>query len=227
MPIRTDWTFAARSLPLAVALLLAAAAPAAAQGEPTALQKFLGGLGLLEIPNNDRPDYRERAPLVVPPSTALIAPRSADDIAKYNPDWPVDHDNRPRAATDPEEERRADDDFYSGRALRPSEVNGRAPRLSPQEQARRNAAAGVGQATPLKQDHLSPSQLGFQGWTKKQETVVFVGEPERRSLTDPPPGLQTPSRDAPYGVVTTKVGPTKPTDLYERTQSQADPANRR
>ena len=40
------------------------------------MQKFLDGIGLIEIPK-DPITYRERAPLVVPPSSALVAPRSA------------------------------------------------------------------------------------------------------------------------------------------------------
>jgi len=47
---------------------------------------------------------------------------------------------------------------------------------------------------------------------KKEETAKFTGEPPRSSLTDPPPGYQTPSPDQPYGLG--KAGPPKPTDSY-------------
>ena len=35
---------------------------------------------------------------------------------------------------------------------------------------------------------------------KKEEAAKFTGEPPRASLTEPPPGYQTPSPDQPYGV---------------------------
>lgn len=210
---------------LALSLLLAAAVPAAAQSEPTTLQKVLGGLGLLELPPENPPDYRERAPLVVPPSTALVAPRNPEDVARHNADWPLDHDSRLRSEVDPEEERKADENFYGGRPLRPSELS--RGTISRQEASRRDAAArGPGRETAGEEytrggEVYSPSQLGFKGWNAKEEkAVVFTGEPARRSLTDPPPGLLTPSREAPYGVVTTKSGPPAPTTLHERVEAQ-------
>jgi hypothetical protein len=201
--------------PLAVALSAAIAVPAAAQ-EPTALQKFLGSIGLLEIPG-DPIVYRERAPLVVPPSPGLVPPRSAEDISKYNPDWPVDHEIRRRGApVDPEVARKADEDFYSGRALLPGELSG--GRISREEAARRAATKGSVEPVESAQRPLTPTQLGFKGWNIKQkdEQVVFTGEPERRSLTEPPPGLRTPSRDAPYGIVSNKPSGTAASTLYDR-----------
>ena len=40
----------------------------------------------------------------------------------------------------------------------------------------------------------------------------FTGEPARASLTDPPPGYQTPSPDQPYGLGKDK--PAKVDDYY-------------
>jgi hypothetical protein len=200
----------ARPVSIAIAMAAAIVQPTAAQSEPTALQKLLGNLGLLEIPNDNPPVYRERAPLVVPPSSELVAPRRAEDVSKYNPDWPLDHTAR-AAQRDVEGERLADEDFYSGRALLPSELRGKGRRA---DQPRAKGEVGTLEKS---QQPLSPTQLGFRGWgAKQEEKVVFTGEPERRSLTDPPPGLQTPSRDAPYGVVSTKPAPIKPSTLYER-----------
>jgi hypothetical protein len=213
---------------IAIALALAfAATPASAQTEPTGLQKFLGSIGILEIPR-EQPDYRERAPLVVPPSSALIAPRNPGDISVDNPDWPADHDASRRAA-EVADEMRTDDEFYSGRALRPDELN-RPKKLSKQEQARRDAyaqrpeAETAGQESAAGRERYSPEKLGFKGWgSKKEETVVFTGEPERRLLTDPPPGLRTPSSDAPYGIVTATPGPAKVPSFFDRTSSPEDP----
>lgn len=216
MPNRDNLTLGARLLPLAAALLLASAVPAAAQ-EPTPMQRFLGTLGLLEIPD-DPIDYRERAPLVVPPSSALIPPRSPDDIAKFNPDWPLDHDSQKRRAVDEEYQKQVDEQFYSGRPLTPAEIN--RGRISRAEAARREGARQPASTTidpEIGVGRLSPTQLGFKGWgAKKNEAVVFTGEPERRSLTEPPPGLRTPSPNAPYGVVTSDRGPVKPPSIFDR-----------
>ena len=52
---------------------------------------------------------------------------------------------------------------------------------------------------------LSPSQLGYNGGLmgmfggSKVETAPFKGEPTRESLTQPPPGYQTPSPNFAYG----------------------------
>jgi hypothetical protein len=222
MSNRTIQTGIRALLPLAVALSIAGAVPAAAQ-EPTALQKIFGALGILELPKDDDIVYRERPPLVVPPVPGLIAPRDPADIAKYNPDWPVDHDNRPSIKVDPEVARKADEDFYGGRALRPSELSG--GRISRSEAARRAAVKGTPQTVEESQQPLSPTQLGFKGWNVKQEDkrVVFTGEPERRLLTEPPPGLRTPSLDAPYGVVTKERPGQKPVSIYDRVTGSNDP----
>ena len=39
---------------------------------------------------------------------------------------------------------------------------------------------------------------GFGGYTN--ETGTFTNEPSRNTLTEPPPGYQTPSPAQPYGV---------------------------
>jgi hypothetical protein len=227
MPNRIDTALCA----CALALALVSAAPASAQSGPTPLQKFLGSIGILEIPR-DEPDYRERAPLVVPPSSALIPPRNPGDIAVNNPDWPVDHDSRSRRAAEIADEQRSDEEFYSGRPLRPNELN-RPAKLSKQEQEKRDAyarrpeAQTAGDEYAARQEVYSPSKLGFKWGSKKEETVVFTGEPERRLLTEPPPGLRTPSSEAPYGIVTAAPGPPKPTSFYDRTASPDDPNARR
>lgn len=213
--------------PLAIAFVVAGAAPAAAQveNEPTALQRMLGGLGLLELPK-DPIEYRERAPLVVPPSTGLIAPQSVEDIATRNPDWPVDHDakqNAPLTPAQKADQRAADYDFYySGRPLAPNQLRSRSNKQS--------AGRTAPESLESSQRVLSPTQLGFKGWNfgkEKEKEVVFTGEPERRFLTDPPAGLLTPSADAPYGVVTTESRKPGASNLMDRMQGTADPASGR
>jgi hypothetical protein len=189
-----------RILPLVV--LAAVALPGIARAdddEPSFEQKIikglLSGVGLVD----DKPpiDYRERAPLVVPPTTqGLPAPR-AEDAAAANPAWPKDPDvARARAAADAEAGKpiiRTD----PGRALGVDEIKrGKA------KQAKADEPQHTSDYFQGANERLTPGQLGFTGWNnKKDEKLVFTGEPERTRLTQPPPGLQTPSPDQPYGVV--------------------------
>jgi hypothetical protein len=56
-------------------------------------------------------------------------------------------------------------------------------------------------------------------WFKKEEYGTFTGEPPRASLTDPPPGYQTPSPDQPYGIPPDGK-PAKASTLGERMEIQ-------
>jgi hypothetical protein len=162
-------------------------------------------------------EFRERAPLVVPPSRELPAPQNGDLIAR-NPAWPKDPDVRRRneAATTAAQKARlrgaAEAMEEEGRALRPNELEiGRLARgsnenvVSPDESAR----------------PMTPSALGSKGlldlFSPKPETSVgFSEEPTRNSLTAPPPGYQTPSAAQPYGLGPARRAPTKPSTVTER-----------
>lgn len=228
MPIRSVSRNAIRWLPLA-ALLVFVAAPARAQ-EPTGMQKLFGALGLIQLPPEEDIDYRERAPLVVPPSQALIQPRNPEDIRNGNPDWPIDHDTR-KKKRDAAAEKETDDEFYgsngslAGNPVGPTKLN--RGRISREEFAKRDAIARkpenqtAGQQYSDGKERLGPDGLGFKGWGKKSEpVVVFTEEPARRLLTDPPSGLRTPSPNAPYGVVT-RAAPAK--SVLDRSASPDDP----
>lgn len=227
MPIRIVSRSPIKWLPLA-ALLTVVAMPAAAQ-EPTTMQKLFGAMGIIKLPEEEI-DYRERAPLVVPPSQGLIQPRNAEDIARSNPDWPVDHDTR-KKKRDAAVEKETDDEFYgsngslAGNPVGPNKL--RRGTISREEFAKRDAIARrpenqtAGQQYSDGKERLGPNELGFRGWgNKKEETVVFTEEPSRRLLTDPPPGLRTPSPNAPYGVVT-RAAPAK--SVLDRSASPDDP----
>lgn len=208
-----------------VGLLATTGATAFAQSdEPSGMSQFLGYLGLIELPK-DPIEYRERAPLVVPPSVALVPPQQ-QTINQINPDFPVDHDARRAKANriDSAEQARQDDIFYNNRKLSAEEMTRKRPR---------DRNAGPGPATDenfhnLDKSRMTPSQLGFKGWNNKAEenTVVFAGEPERGSLIDPPPGYRTPSPNAPYGVVTQTKKAARASNVMEKT-ADSDPYGRR
>ncbi|TDT89417.1 hypothetical protein DFO45_4334 [Azorhizobium sp. AG788] len=206
---------------LAATPALFAAAPVAAQTanqlpqsqDGTLMNSIMGAIG---IGGDTRPsiDYRERAPLVVPPSAAngeLPQPQ-APASAKLN-NWPKDPDMA-RAekanAVDNSPAQRYED---KRDVLLPSELNkGR--------KANAGKLDGPAQRYEDKRDVLSPSELGFKSWfgitPSDQKPMVFTGEPTRESLTQPPTGYQTPAPNAPYGVVEKKNEPFKFPTLFDR-----------
>ncbi len=96
--------------------------------------------------------------------------------------------------------------------------------LGPKGTGRRQASAGGSPDDNIngRTHMMSPSELGytgglfsnmFGGGNDKEEAARFTGEPARTSLTEPPPGYQTPSPNQPYGVGANS-GPPKPTNYY-------------
>jgi hypothetical protein len=166
-------------------------------------QKFFGGIlkGLgLKGGEDSGIDYRERSPLVVPPSKKLPPPQSS--AVDRDPNWPVDPDikrKRESAAKRKANNGASFDPDTFGNTLRPSELN-------------RGRTASTGQRTTNGNENadgstVRPSSLGyfgglslFSGDNNKDETGKFTGEPPRTSLIEPPPGYQTPSPTQPYGV---------------------------
>jgi hypothetical protein len=139
---------------------------------------------------------------VVPPTRELPAPATTGSLTARDPAWPADPDEKRRAADrKAKAERKPYDSFKSGEALRPDELAaGRTDK----------PAVKSGQG-PDYSPEMTPSQLGYTGglwnslwgsWGKDKaaETARFSREPPRDSLTDPPAGYRTPSRDQPYGV---------------------------
>ncbi len=205
-------------LPLVGVLALTAVTAFAQEEEPSDMAKFFGYLGLIDLPK-DPIEYRERAPLVVPPSVALVPPQDPGRINQINPDFPIDHDEKRRRArrVDPKAQAEADDIFYTGKKLSADEMN-RKPKKD------RNAGTATGaddQFHDVNKARMSPTQLGFKGWGAKEDEklVTFSGEPERGSLTEPPSGYRTPSPNAPYGVISKKQEKAKGTNIMEKTVS--------
>ena len=167
--------------------------------------------------DDERVEYRERAPLVVPPSRSLPAPQSADALAR-NPAWPKDPDVRRRneSITTAGQKARlkgaAETMVDEGRPLRPNELNvGERAAASTASVQDPNAAARP----------LPPSALGGKGLmdlfsSKPDKPAEFTNEPPRASLTDPPMGYQTPSGAQPYSLGAARDEPSKPQSLWDR-----------
>jgi len=146
-------------------------------------------------------EYRERSPLVVPPSLDLPPPASTQ--AKNAPNWPKDPDEKRRkeAIAARKKAVKETENWQAGRTLSPAEMN--VGRTAAPERTNNDPIQPGTNANPS----LSPAQLGFSGglWGMMKgvgggsEEKKFTSEPPRESLTEPPPGYQTPSPSYAYG----------------------------
>jgi hypothetical protein len=201
------------------AFLLWGTAPAAAQ-EDSFTETLFTSLGLMPPPQADI-EYRERAPLVVPPSSAdiLPPPRDGSEMAN-NPAWPKDpdHEARKKAAADAKKPVYVSD-RQNTRALTPNEVaNGRRAGSSLH-------TTPVQSGAPARDNWIQPRNLEFLGWgSQKKAPLAFEGEPERQALSEPPPGYQTPAPGAAYGVVAERPEEKRWSlpSWFDRTQSSND-----
>ena len=91
--------------------------------------------------------------------------------------------------------------------------------LNPKVPGRRQARTGGGSSDADyagRPRMFTPSELGYKGGLfsnmfgsdkDDQQTAQFTGEPARTSLTEPPPGYQTPSPGQPYGLGKASAAP--------------------
>jgi hypothetical protein len=144
-------------------------------------------------------EYRERSPLVVPPKLDLPPPVAASTEVN-DANWPKDPDVAKRKAAIKARKKENKDPMEASRLLSPSELNA-AKTLKPASTNNDPVQPGIDDKNPI----LSPSALGFDGrfsnlfGGSKAEIAPFKGEPTRESLTQPPPGYQTPSPNFAYG----------------------------
>jgi hypothetical protein len=166
--------------------------------EQKILDGLMAGVGATNMDNRGI-DYRERSPLVVPPRIDLPPPETVKGEIK-DPNWPKDPDEARRKAAIAARKKEKKDPMQNGRPLTPAELN--VGRTAPPTRASNEPVQpGNSNTNPI----LSPSQLGFDGKLStlfggtKSEEAPFKGEPDRDSLTQPPPGYQTPSPNFAYG----------------------------
>jgi hypothetical protein len=176
--------------------------------EEKVIENVMKGIGATNMQNSDI-DYRERSPLVVPPKIDLPPPTSAS-TEKAAPNWPKDPDEARRRADiakrkkDKKNTRAADiESAEAARVLSPSELNAAGQRPTTTAADARNSDSlkpGDTASNPLMPSDLGYSG-GFMGMFKgnKSEATEFKQEPPRESLTQPPPGYQTPSSSFMYG----------------------------
>jgi hypothetical protein len=221
-------TGAALSFALTAAILILPSSARAADDEEVPfdskiLRGVLESFGLRK--DGEAINYQERAPLVIPPSRTLPPPENSDAVIANNPAWPKDPDvqraKAAKAAAAKEAYVSADEKFRNeNRVMRPDELTPGA-----KAGASTRTASGPGTASTFSETNqrLSPSQLGSTGglWNtmfgrRDDDVGRFTGEPARTSLTEPPPGYQTPSPDQPYGLSAKTTAPKATNYLIER-----------
>jgi hypothetical protein len=175
------------------AFWLTAPARAADDGQGNLFDSVLGIVGMGDKKADPEIDYRDRAPLVLPPKMALRQPLPAG--AQRPATWPVDPDVVRRAK-----------EAQDGKILAPLEND----RLRGKPLTKQELLAGRG-ATPASSEPVPTSCLGSrsrdcmwvrpdvlraQGVKKEEASVIAVGsEPERKYLVDPPAGYRKVTKE--------------------------------
>jgi len=172
--------------------------------EQRIIKGILGGLGV-DVGNKRGIEYRERSPLVIPPSLDLPPPDQADASAR-NPAWPREQTRKKTAVQAKPQIYATPDDPGTSSRMSPAEMrrgtNTNAQRVTDPSKSGSQEDPDIGR--PLRPNELgSSSILNWRALTGSyaNETAKFEGEPSRGQLTQPPPGYQTPSGNQPYGTV--------------------------
>jgi hypothetical protein len=227
---RTETSMMFRALRLAVVPLvigLTAGAARAADDDRTFSEKISDGFyGMIRGTNMDNRgiDYRERSPLVVPPTLDLPPPAASSGEAQIA-NWPKDPDERQRKAVIAAKKKSAPPPARvqvttagaaaSMEAARPINIAPPAEEpavpgtVRPAYANDRNGTARIDPVYDQPGDLFTggaaglADSIGLGGLfgTGKSEIIVQPGtEPVREALTQPPVGYQTPSTGYAYGV---------------------------
>jgi hypothetical protein len=182
----------------------------AEEDDPWDAKIFKGVLSTLGLRQQEGSgiEYRERSPLVVPPSRNLPTPQAG---GVENPAWPVDQEAKRRKDAAASARRRevlsGDKDDRESRPLLPSQLSGGRASGAPVASRGNQGPGETGDDTAGRP--LAPSKLGqgnifrsmFSSFGQNEEEHgTFTREPPRANLTQPPAGYQTPSANQPYGV---------------------------
>jgi hypothetical protein len=223
--VRKSSTFSFAVIPLSLGVVLMAGAARAADDDRSFSEKIMDGFyGTIRGTNMDNRgiDYRERSPLVVPPTLDLPPPAaSAGNAGLAN--WPKDPDERKRKAIIAEKKKNAP---AAGRVRASTDDGGGAQAAQPINIAppvEEQPAPGTGRpvansimsreatdpiydkggdlftgGAQVISDALGTSSLFGSG---KAATPFQPGtEPAREALTQPPAGYQVPSPNYAYGL---------------------------
>jgi hypothetical protein len=187
------WTKQIRQVALAGALgliALAGIAPGVARAQDSGDSGLFGSmLKSLGIGGENNIEYRERPPLVVPPTRDLPPPQTSGTAR--GPNWPVD----PKSADlrkKGDQIRDLDKLPAPQRPVEPSVAGAGAP----------NPSAGTTAAIPPSQPAASTRLFGRLFMSNEPPAGAPISVPTRKSLTEPPPDYESPSASQPYGTAT-------------------------
>ena len=200
----------------ASATLLATTAASAQEG--MFAKDLLGSVGIIP---KERPriDYRERAPLVLPPKMELRDPADPQGLHAANPQWPNDPDVA--AARRREADARTPVTHTERRRVEQNAT------LSLEEiRSGRRAGAGIPDAPVVRRGDSSredtwihPDQLRREG--RKEDTQLSsMDEPERRDLTQPPSGFRKPTLQVKRDFEVTRAEDDADPKVYMREQAK-------
>ena len=146
-----------------------------------------------------------------PPQQALVLPTPVEPNSARirNPDFPIDPEvkaaQKRKKSGNRIVSRALDDPSYNGRTLRPDELKLRG--AASKRGSGTDASTNDAQSTVHELGVPSIAKmLPMIGREQHEKPIEFTSEPERQTLTQPPAGYLTPSKNAPYGVVTKEKG---------------------
>jgi hypothetical protein len=215
VPPKQVWRKPIRQAALGAALgliALTAIAPGIARAEDSGgdggiLGSMLKGLG---IGGENRIEYRERPPLVVPPTRDLPPPQTSATVR--DPNWPLD----PKSAQ-PQKKgtqvRDLDRITTPQRPVEPSVAGSGAPAPSA-------GGPDTTAAIPSSQPAASSGFFGNLFSSSDRAAGPVVSVPARKSLTQPPPDYESPSPSQPYGTTAPRADAAKSTTPESALQTQ-------
>jgi hypothetical protein len=153
-------------------------------------------------------EYRERPPLVVPPTHDLPPPQNSTTVR--DPNWPVDANANRQAAEKPKKGNQIRDlDKISGapRPAEPGMAGSGAPSPYP------GGADTTAALPPPSQPTQPAASGGFFGRifssSSNDKPTGPITVPARKSLIEPPPDFESPSPSQPYGAAPSRPDPAK------------------
>jgi len=169
------------------------------------MRGIMSGLGLKRDGDAKGINYGDRAPLVIPPSSALPPPENSSAVVARDPAWPKDPDvvrAKREAAEEKKNTLNADQQLLNDQSvLRPDQMT---PGPMPREARRGDDGYQVPATGFQNSTRPTPKEsfglFGHMFAKDEPDYASFTGEPPRTELTEPPLGYQTPSPDQPFGV---------------------------
>ncbi len=175
---------------------------------PAKAQDFFRGFtNLIGVTSEQKDDieYRERAPLVVPPTTGQL-PKPEAPVAQRVSRWPVDPDyseKKKEASRAPRVGNLSDSNI--------GEVSQGAPIPGAQMRASGRLANSTAPQEPVANEQVRDYWIDprvLSAMRMKDEPKLAQGvEPPRRGLTDPPAGARMPAAGAPIRATAEPKGP--------------------